>query len=65
MPDFRAHAVHVPSPGAVDGQDIIVLGRFLRDVATLNQDHRTFRIFGPGETLSNLLGAVFEGTDRQ
>ena len=65
MPDFRAHAVHVPSPGAVDGQDTIVLGRFLRDVATLNQDHRNFRIFGPDETLSNLLGAVFETTDRQ
>ena len=43
----------------------IVLGRFLRDVATLNQDHRNFRIFGPDETLSNLLGAVFETTDRQ
>jgi len=65
MPDFRAHAVHVPSPGAVDGQDTIVLGRFLRDVAKLNQDHRNFRIFGPDETLSNLLGAVFEATDRQ
>ncbi|MDQ6737223.1 MAG: phosphoketolase family protein, partial [Gemmatimonadota bacterium] len=65
MPDFRAHAVHVPSPGAVDGQDTIVLGRFLRDVATLNQDQRNFRVFGPDETLSNLLGAVFEATDRQ
>jgi xylulose-5-phosphate/fructose-6-phosphate phosphoketolase len=65
MPDFRAHAVHVPSPGSVDGQDTIVLGRFLRDVAKLNQDHRNFRIFGPDETLSNLLGAVFETTNRQ
>ena len=65
MPDFRANAVHVPSPGAVDGQDTIVLGRFLRDVAKLNQDHRNFRVFGPDETLSNLLGAVFEATDRQ
>jgi len=65
MPDFRAHAVHVPSPGARDGQDTVVLGRFLRDVATLNQEHRNFRIFGPDETVSNLLGAVFETTDRQ
>ena len=31
----------------------------------LNQDQRNFRIFGPDETLSNLLGAVFEVTDRQ
>ncbi len=62
---FRLHAVSVPSPGAVDGQDTLVLGKFLRDVARLNQDQRNFRIFGPDETLSNLLGAVFEVTNRQ
>jgi len=55
----------VPSPGAVDGQDTLVLGKFLRDVAKLNQDQRNFRVFGPDETLSNLLGAVFEVTNRQ
>ena len=65
MPDFHDHAVSVPSPGAVDGQDTVVLGRFLRDVAQLNKDHCNFRIFGPDETLSNLLGAVFEVTNRQ
>ena len=54
-----------PSPGAVDGQDTLVLGKFLRDVAKLNQDQRNFRLFGPDETLSNLLGAVFEVTNRQ
>ncbi len=65
LPDFREHALDVPAPGAVDGQDTLVLGRFLRDVARLNQEPRNFRIFGPDETLSNLLGAVFEVTDRQ
>ncbi|MGA2365247.1 MAG: phosphoketolase family protein, partial [Steroidobacteraceae bacterium] len=65
MPDFRRHAVHVPSPGAVDGQDTLVLGQFLRDVVKLNREPRNFRIFGPDETLSNLLGAVFEVTPRQ
>jgi xylulose-5-phosphate/fructose-6-phosphate phosphoketolase len=65
MPDFHLHAVRVPSPGAVDAQDTLVLGNFLRDVAVLNQDQRNFRIFGPDETLSNLLGAVFEATNRQ
>ena len=65
MPDFRLHAVDVPSPGAVDGEDTLVLGKFLRDVAKLNQDPRNFRVFGPDETLSNLLGAVFEVTNRQ
>jgi xylulose-5-phosphate/fructose-6-phosphate phosphoketolase len=65
MPDFHEHAVKVPSPGAVDGQDTLVLGQFLRDVARLNQDQHNFRVFGPDETLSNLLGAVFEATNRQ
>jgi xylulose-5-phosphate/fructose-6-phosphate phosphoketolase len=65
MPDFHAHAVTVPSPGAVDAQDTMVLGKFLRDVVTLNADQRNFRVFGPDETLSNLLGAVFDVTNRQ
>ena len=64
-PTSARHAVDVPSPGAVDAQDTLVLGEFLRDVVTLNQDQRNFRIFGPDETLSNLLGAVFEVTSRQ
>jgi xylulose-5-phosphate/fructose-6-phosphate phosphoketolase len=65
MPDFCEHALEVPSPGAVDGKDTLVLGEFLRDVITLNDDRRHFRVFGPDETLSNLLGAVFETTNRQ
>jgi len=65
MPDFRDHAIRVPAPGAVAAQDTLVLGKFLRDVTRLNEDQRNFRIFGPDETLSNLLGAVFEVTDRQ
>jgi xylulose-5-phosphate/fructose-6-phosphate phosphoketolase len=65
MPDFRDYAVDVPAPGALQGQDTIVLGRFLRDVIKCNRDQRNFRVFGPDETLSNLLGAVFEATDRQ
>jgi xylulose-5-phosphate/fructose-6-phosphate phosphoketolase len=63
MPDFRAHAVHVPAPGAVSGQDTMVLGEFLKDIVRLNPSN--FRLFGPDETLSNLLGAVFQVTDRQ
>ncbi len=65
MPDYHVHAVTVPSPGAVVAQDTLVLGNFLRDVTKLNQQDRNFRIFGPDETLSNLLGAVFEVTNRQ
>jgi len=65
MPDFREHAFDVTAPGATQGQDTVVLGPFLRDVVKLNEADRNFRIFGPDETLSNLLGAVFEATDRQ
>jgi xylulose-5-phosphate/fructose-6-phosphate phosphoketolase len=65
MPDFHLHAVTVPSPGSVNAQDTMVLGKFLRDVTKLNVAERNFRIFGPDETLSNLLGAVFEVTNRQ
>jgi xylulose-5-phosphate/fructose-6-phosphate phosphoketolase len=65
MPNFHDHAVIVSAPGASMACDTEVLGRFLRDVAKLNQGDRNFRIFGPDETLSNLLGAVFEVTNRQ
>ncbi len=65
MPGFRVHAVHVPSPGAVVAQDTSVLGPFLREVVALNQAQCNFRIFGPDETLSNQLEAVFERTNRQ
>jgi xylulose-5-phosphate/fructose-6-phosphate phosphoketolase len=65
MPDFRDHAVDVPSPGGVTAQDTTALGKFLRDVAALNQEKRNFRVFSPDEMLSNMLGAMFEVTNRQ
>jgi xylulose-5-phosphate/fructose-6-phosphate phosphoketolase len=65
LPDFRDYAVDVPSPGSVDAEDTRVLGRFLRDVIAANQDSRNFRLFGPDETVSNRLDAVFEATNRQ
>ncbi len=65
MPDFRTHAVSVPSPGGVTAEDTRVLGKFLRDVVAENETQQHFRVFGPDETLSNLLGAVFEVTNRQ
>jgi xylulose-5-phosphate/fructose-6-phosphate phosphoketolase len=65
MPDIRDHAVCVLTPGSVKAQDTLLLGKFFRDVTSLNEDKRNFRIFGPDETLSNLLGDVFEVTNRQ
>jgi xylulose-5-phosphate/fructose-6-phosphate phosphoketolase len=65
LPDFRRYAVEVPRPGAVDAEDTRVVGCLLRDVVKLNQHPRIFRLFGPDETNSNRLGAVFEATERQ
>ena len=65
MPDFRDYAVAVPTPGIAGIGDTRVLGGFLRDVIKLNHTQRNFRIFGPDETLSNGLGAVFQATNRQ
>ncbi|MDP4250871.1 MAG: phosphoketolase family protein [Bacteroidota bacterium] len=65
MPDFRNYGVKVPKPGAVEAADTLVLGGFLKDVILLNQEERNFRIFGPDETLSNRLDAVFQSTNRQ
>jgi xylulose-5-phosphate/fructose-6-phosphate phosphoketolase len=65
MPDFREYGVKIKTPGSVEASDTHVLGEFLRDVVNLNREQRNFRIFGPDETLSNRLNAVFEVTNRQ
>ncbi len=64
VPDFRDYAVDVPAPGAVDAEATRVLGTLLRDVMAATEDRRDFRLFGPDETASNRLSAVFEETDR-
>jgi xylulose-5-phosphate/fructose-6-phosphate phosphoketolase len=64
LPDFRAYAVNVASPGRSTAEATRVAGAFLRDVARLNAASRNFRLFGPDETSSNRLDAVFEVTDR-
>jgi xylulose-5-phosphate/fructose-6-phosphate phosphoketolase len=62
MPDFRGYAVEVGAPGTTSSEATRVLGGFVRDVIRANP--QTFRLFGPDETASNRLGAVFEATDR-
>jgi xylulose-5-phosphate/fructose-6-phosphate phosphoketolase len=64
MPDFRRYAVDVAKPGVNFGEATRVLGGFLRDVMTQNAGSKNFRVFGPDETASNRLGALFEVTDR-
>ncbi|OJW95394.1 phosphoketolase family protein [Thiobacillus sp. 65-1402] len=62
LPDFRNYAVTVDRPGHAEAEATRVLGGFLRDVMAGNMD--TFRVFGPDETASNRLDALFEVTDR-
>ncbi len=64
-PDFRSYATPVPVPGTRGKGDTRELGPFLRDVISLNDAARNFRVFGPDETVSNKLAAVFESTGRQ
>ena len=64
LPDFRDYAVAVSKPGHALGEATRAMGQFLRDVMKLNLTQRNFRVFGPDETASNRLGALFEVTDR-
>jgi xylulose-5-phosphate/fructose-6-phosphate phosphoketolase len=64
LPDFRTYAADVPSPARTSSEPTRVLGAFLRDLMHLNGEQANFRLFGPDETASNRLGAVFEATDR-
>ncbi|NCB50496.1 MAG: phosphoketolase family protein [Clostridia bacterium] len=63
-PDFREYGVDVPYPGSVEEQDMSRLGEYVRDIYKLNAERRNFRVFGPDETASNRLSAVFEETER-
>ncbi|APE14786.1 phosphoketolase family protein [Mycolicibacterium pallens] len=63
LPDFRTFGVDVPAPGATVAEATRVLGQWLTEVIRLNPDN--FRIFGPDETASNRLQAVFDVTDKQ
>jgi xylulose-5-phosphate/fructose-6-phosphate phosphoketolase len=63
LPDFRDYAVEVPRPAATQSEAPRVLGQYLTEVIRRNPDN--FRIFGPDETASNRLQAVFDVTDKQ
>jgi xylulose-5-phosphate/fructose-6-phosphate phosphoketolase len=64
IPDFRDYAVNVTKPGTESVESTRVLGQLLRDVMRLNADAKNFRVFGPDETASNRLDALYETTDK-
>ncbi|WP_104159982.1 phosphoketolase [Arthrobacter sp. ZGTC212] len=62
LPAYADHAVDVENPGTKRISPMITAGEYLRDVISLNPSN--FRIFGPDETASNRLQAVYEVTDK-
>jgi xylulose-5-phosphate/fructose-6-phosphate phosphoketolase len=62
LPDFRAYAVEVPTRGTVQYENTKPLGEFLRDVMRKNPS--TFRVFGPDETASNRLQAIYDASKK-
>ncbi len=64
LPDFRDYKV-IACHGDIMSEDMRILGNYLRDVITLNQENQNFKIFGPDETKSNRLTSVFDATSRK
>ena len=64
LPDFRDYAVTVNAPGTVIKQDMMELGKYVRDVFKLNKESKNFRVFGPDEALSNRLNFMFDEEKR-
>jgi xylulose-5-phosphate/fructose-6-phosphate phosphoketolase len=65
MPHFRDHAIDMAAPGTVRAEATRNLGKFLRDVMKLNVGSRNFRVFGPDETASNRLEAIYEASGKE
>ncbi|NGX57940.1 MAG: Xylulose-5-phosphate phosphoketolase [Chlamydiae bacterium] len=64
LPDYSKLGIEVPTPGGVKAEATRVLGTYIREVFTLNNDEQNFRLFCPDETNSNRLSACFDVTDR-
>jgi len=62
IPDFVDYAVDVPAPGGSTSEATREMGKLLRDVISANPHN--FRVFGPDETASNRLDAIFQATDK-
>jgi xylulose-5-phosphate/fructose-6-phosphate phosphoketolase len=60
MPEFRQYAVQVKQTAAVQAENTRPLGALLRDVMRRNMSN--FRVFGPDETTSNKLDAIYEAS---
>jgi xylulose-5-phosphate/fructose-6-phosphate phosphoketolase len=62
LPDFAEYAVKVDQPGTFETENVPPLGNFLRDV--MKENMTSFRVFGPDETTSNKLQAVYQASKK-
>ncbi len=60
LPDFKDYGIKINKPGEIVAQDMLELGKYLKDVFKLNRVNENFRIFGPDEAVSNRLTHIFE-----
>jgi xylulose-5-phosphate/fructose-6-phosphate phosphoketolase len=65
MPDFKNYGIELLIKGNEGPGDTRVLGKFIRDIIKASKEQKNFRLFGPDETISNGLTAVFDETNRQ
>lgn len=65
LPDFRNYGVKFKHHGEIEAQDMMELGKYIRDVIKFNKEKHNFRIFAPDEALSNRLNYIFEETNRK
>lgn len=63
-PNWEKYTIDIGKPGSKEDSDTMNLGNYIRDIFTLNNDNKNFRIFGPDEALSNRFNHVFEVTNR-
>lgn len=64
LPDIKPYMIQ-ENHGKVEAQDMMELGKYLRDVFKENEKNKNFRIFGPDEAMSNRLNFAFDATNRQ
>lgn len=65
LPDFKEYGINITEHGKNYAQDMIELGKYVKDIIKLNADKHNFKIFAPDETMSNRLNYVFEETSRK
>ena len=64
-PNILDYGVKIVKRGQTEAEDMRELGKYIRDLISLNEENKNYRIFGPDEAMSNRLSAIFEATNRK